>query len=183
MPSKKVSDSNENTYHVNNLYSEQEIKKVTQDYISEKIRELNYMENVHYSNIRILLSLILIFIGSYCSIFVQYKKNPLLMIKLLIAFFVVSVVLFMFEYFYFENAFMILKTNNDAEVKLSCKLDKEKSSLSLVFASNKKVHSTHFDLKKLFNENGYLIRNYAENILKEFLLIQEKNFKLKNGKK
>ncbi|CRG99748.1 signal peptidase complex subunit 2, putative [Plasmodium relictum] len=182
MPNKKVYNNEESTYHVNNLYSEQEIKKVTQDYISEKIRELNYMENVRYSNIRIFLSLILIFIGSYCSIFVQYKKNPLLMIKLLIAFFVVSVALFIFEYFYFENAFMILKTKNEAEVKLSCKLDKEKSSIILVFISDKKVHSTHFDLKKLFNENGYLIKNYAENILKEFLSIHGKNFKLTNGK-
>ncbi|SBS82925.1 signal peptidase complex subunit 2, putative (SPC2) [Plasmodium ovale curtisi] len=62
MPTKKVEDENkESTYQVNNLYSEHELKKVTQDYISEKIRDLNVDENVYYSNIRIVLILLLRF--------------------------------------------------------------------------------------------------------------------------
>ncbi|SBT76762.1 signal peptidase complex subunit SPC2, putative [Plasmodium ovale] len=184
MPTKNVEDENkESTYQVNNLYSEHEIKKVTQDYISEKIRGLNVDENVYYSNIRIMLCLMLVFIGSYCCVFVKYKKQPFLMIKLLVVFFALSIVLFLLEFFFFEDVFIILKTNNGGLVRLYFQLDVKKSSLCLAYKWNKKIHCTYFELGKLFNENGYLIQPYADNTLKQFITDHGKIFKLKDDKK
>ncbi|SBT34282.1 signal peptidase complex subunit 2, putative (SPC2) [Plasmodium ovale wallikeri] len=63
----KTIQPNECMYQVNNLYSEHEIKKVTQDYISEKIRGLNVDENVYYSNIRIMLCLMILLLR-FCEV-------------------------------------------------------------------------------------------------------------------
>ncbi|GAW80617.1 signal peptidase complex subunit 2 [Plasmodium gonderi] len=173
----------DSTYLVRNLYSEQELKKVTQDYICEKIRDQNISENVQYSNIRIILSLMLILIGSYCTIFVQYKKEPLFMIKLLVTFFIISVILFIWEYLFFEDTFMILKTNNGGTVMLFFELDIHKNSLRLAYKLNKQVHGTFFELRKLFNENGYLVEQYADSTLKKFISDHGGIFKLNDNKK
>lgn len=170
-------------YHVTNLYSEQELKKVTQDFFSENIRAAKYEENVKYSNICIFLSLVLIFIGSYCTIFVSYKKQPSLMIQLIIAFFTISTILFIFEYICFENSFIILKAEKDANVKLTCTLNKEEKRMKLSAKLDKKENSTSFELAKLFDEDGYLNRRYAVSQLREFLLICEKKFDLRKKKK
>ncbi|SBO22330.1 signal peptidase complex subunit 2, putative [Plasmodium knowlesi strain H] len=223
MPKAQVDDDNRgSTYLVTNLYSEQELKKVAQDYISEKIRDQNFSENIQYSNIRIFLSLLLISIGSYCTIFVQYKKEPLLMIKLLIAFFIVSTILFFWEIVFFEDIFMILRTNNVGKitlkkekrktqnehsccfacskkaisffpfffistqggvVKLFFELDIQKSALVLTYKMNKQKHSTSFELRKLFNEDGFLVQNYADAMLKQFISNHGKIFKLCDNKK
>ncbi|CAA9987844.1 signal peptidase complex subunit 2, putative [Plasmodium knowlesi strain H] len=184
MPKAQVDDDNRgSTYLVTNLYSEQELKKVAQDYISEKIRDQNFSENIQYSNIRIFLSLLLISIGSYCTIFVQYKKEPLLMIKLLIAFFIVSTILFFWEIVFFEDIFMILRTNNGGVVKLFFELDIQKSALVLTYKMNKQKHSTSFELRKLFNEDGFLVQNYADAMLKQFISNHGKIFKLCDNKK
>ncbi|KJP87087.1 hypothetical protein AK88_03255 [Plasmodium fragile] len=183
MPKTHVGDDNGgNMYLVTNLYSEQELKKVAQDYISESLRNQKLSENVQYSNIRIVLSLLLISIGSYCTIFVQYKKEPLLMIRLLIAFFIVSAILFFWEFFFFEDIFMILKTNNGGVVKLFFELDIHNSALLLTYKMNKQKHSTLFELRKLFNEDGFLVQNYADAMLKQFILDHGKNFKLCDNK-
>ncbi|CAB92303.1 hypothetical protein PFAG_00523 [Plasmodium falciparum Santa Lucia] len=170
----------DSTFHVSNLYSETEIKKITQDFISEKIREQNFEEIVKYSNIRIFLSLVLIVIGTYCSIFVQYKKNPVIMIQLLVAFFVVSTTLIIFEYFFFDDVFMILRSNNGSLVKLYCRLDVKKSTLILAYKLNKNVFETSFELKRLYNENGYLMKPYAKNVVMNFLSAHGRTLKLKN---
>ncbi|EDL44779.1 hypothetical protein, conserved [Plasmodium vivax] len=184
MPRIQLDDDNRGSiYLVTNLYSEQELKKVAQDYLSERLRDQNFAENIKYSNIRIFLSLLLISIGSYCTIFVQYKKNPLLMIKLLIAFFIVSVTLFFWEYFFFEDIFMILKTNNGGVAKLFIELDINKSALLLTYKMDKQKHSTSFELRKLFNEDGFLIQCYADAMLKQFLSDHGKLFKLCDDKK
>ncbi|EUD67370.1 hypothetical protein C922_02076 [Plasmodium inui San Antonio 1] len=184
MPTNKVEDDNEGSiYVVSNLYSEQELKKVAQDYISEKIRDQNFSENIKYSNIRIFLSLLLISIGSYCTIFVQYKKEPMLMINLLIAFFIVSGTLFFWEYLFFEDIFLILRTNNGGVVKLFFELDIQKSALRLTYKMNKQKHSTLFELRKLFKEDGYLVQSYADAMLKQFISDHGKIFKLCDNKK
>lgn len=185
MPSKKVqeeSSEQSDLYHVSNLYSEQELKKVTQDFFSEKIRGAKYEENVKYSNICIFLSLVLIFIGAYCTIFVSYKKQPSLMIQLIIAFFTTSIILFIFEYIYFENSFIILKADKNANVKLTCTLNKEEKRMKLFAKLDKKENSTSLDLAKLFDANGYLNRSYAASQLHEFLLICEKKYNLRKKK-
>ncbi|CAD2098361.1 signal peptidase complex subunit SPC2, putative [Plasmodium vinckei lentum] len=139
----RIENKEDDAYNVKNLYSENEIKKVAQDYLREEIKNLNIYENVRYSNVRILLSLILIIIGNkiyasniyistcsliyifslhtqwenlytggYCCIFVNHKNEPILMMDFLGAFFSVSILLYLWEYFYFEDYFMIIKTNN-----------------------------------------------------------------------
>lgn len=186
MSSKKVheeSDEQSNLYHVANLYSEQELKKVTQDFFSEKIRKAQYEENVKYSNIRIVLSLILICIGCYCTIFVSHKKQPSLMIQLIVAFFVASSILFIFECVYFGNSFIILKSKTGDDVKFTCVLEKEEKLMKLLVKLGAKEDSKIFDLGKLYDEDGYLALNYAEAKLKEFLIICEKKYHLQKNKK
>lgn len=180
-------NSEENTYHVNNLYNEQELKKVTQDFICEYIRyKGKYEENVKYSNIRVALSLVLIFIGLYCCVFLSYKKNPNLMIQLLVAFFISSLILFIFEYFCFGNSFIIVKSNNTEKsvgVKFSLYLDKNNNVITVVAKMDELELSVSFELKKLYNAEGYLVIKYAERILQEFLHNLERKFRLKKSTK
>ncbi|CXI76753.1 signal peptidase complex subunit 2, putative [Plasmodium berghei] len=175
---KSLNENKDNTHIVRNLYSENELKKVTQDYLSEEIRNLNIYENVQYSNIRILLSIILIIIGGYCCIFVNHKKEPILMMQSLASFFSVSIILYIWEYFYFEDYFMIIETNDDRTVKLFLKLDIKTSCLTLNYKLNKTVYSTPFELMKLYNEEGHLMKDYVNQTLKQFISSHGKNFKL-----
>ncbi|SBT79267.1 signal peptidase complex subunit SPC2, putative [Plasmodium malariae] len=105
------------------------------------------------------------------------------MIELLVSFFVISIMLFILEYLFFEDIFMIINTNNGEVLKLFFELDVQKSSLRLAYKLNKQIYCTFFELSRLFNENGYLIENYADKILKQFIEEHGKNFKLKNKKK
>ncbi|ETB62197.1 hypothetical protein, variant 1 [Plasmodium yoelii 17X] len=148
----------------------------------KEIRNLNIYENVKYSNIRILLSIILIIIGGYCCIFVNHKNEPILMIQFLAAFFSISIILYIWEYFYFEDYFMIIETNDNKAVKLFLKFDIKTSCLILNYKLNKTVYSTPFELMKLYNEQGYLMEDYARHTLKQFISNHGKNFKLTNKK-
>ncbi|CAD2102261.1 signal peptidase complex subunit SPC2, putative [Plasmodium vinckei] len=178
----RIENKEDDAYIVKNLYSENEIKKVAQDYLREEIKNLNIYENVRYSNVRILLSIILIIIGGYCCIFVNHKKEPILMMDFLGAFFSVSILLYLWEYFYFEDYFMIIKTNNNKTLKLFLKLDIYTNCLTLNYKLNKVVYSTPFELMKLYNERGYLMKDYARHTLKQFISSHGKCFKLADKK-
>ncbi|EWC78733.1 hypothetical protein C923_00648 [Plasmodium falciparum UGT5.1] len=102
------------------------------------------------------------------------------MIQLLVAFFVVSTTLIIFEYFFFDDVFMILRSNNGSLVKLYCRLDVKKSTLILAYKLNKNVFETSFELKRLYNENGYLMKPYAKNVVMNFLSAHGRTLKLKN---
>ncbi|EUD72497.1 hypothetical protein YYG_02398 [Plasmodium vinckei petteri] len=187
----RIENKEDDAYIVKNLYSENEIKKVAQDYLREEIKNLNIYENVRYSNIST-CSLIYIFslhtqwenlyTGGYCCIFVNHKKEPILMMDFLGAFFSVSILLYLWEYFYFEDYFMIIKTNNNKTLKLFLKLDIYTNCLTLNYKLNKVVYSTPFELMKLYNERGYLMKDYARHTLKQFISSHGKCFKLADKK-
>ncbi|KFG50627.1 microsomal signal peptidase 25 kDa subunit [Toxoplasma gondii p89] len=146
-----------NMRRVSNLYSEMELLRVVEDYVTDCMVHLGYQEHRLFSNIRLLVATFACCIAAYASFGIPVATDGPSLKLSIAAFFGSLLVLLLVETLWVKNAIACFKDKDGDCFFIDSHIDRSSNELVLAIRQKSLHLSTASNVGRFFDSKGYLL--------------------------